>query len=565
LSVLARAVGESYHSPMSVGRPLTLRDILEHEEFELRLICGADTALQRPVVGVHCTEVEDPMRWLEPDWVMLTTGMRLKGAPAAQRELIAQLDEGRLAALGFGVGMTFASVPAALLDEAERRQFPLFVVPYSTAFNQVVAFGARSVLSGDLYTLRRVGSMQKYLMDSLDAESPDEELVYRLGTVLDCDVALRRPDGHLEALYRPGKALAVSPGTNWGETVWREVRQRPASLQRFIAGRRYVISTPVEAAGRVRYWLIVTSHPRGTTELLGKAVVESAARLLSVIVTAKRITAAEERAQHAELLQQVTDPVFAGSHGLGQRFAANGIDFTERVRALVVATREQRTERDSSNLHAVTTRLERLIAAAHVSHLVAERADRIVALLQGAEEQLRSWTTALSGPDVDVVIGIGRSVSTIGDCAASLSDAGLAVEQLRRPGHSSSVLRFEDFDLTGWLVSGRQPDDILAKVDESLAAIKARPPLYETLRCYLEVDLDVARAASALNLHPNSLRYRLCKIEEAIGAPLRRPGTIANLYIAMLIEDQTATPPRLAAQLQHGPAISPVEHGLRAG
>lgn len=548
------------------GRPLTLGDVLAQEEFALELISGDETALQRGVVGVHCTEVEQPMQWMEPDWVMLTTGMRLKGAPAAQRELIAQLDEGGLAALGFGIGMTFADVPAALLDEARNRQFPVFIVPYSTAFNQVAAFGARSVLSGDLYTLRRLVSMQKYLMDSLDATSPDEELVYRLGTVLDCDVALRRPDGHLEVLYRPGKPLAVSPGTSWGATVWREVRQRPASLQRFVVGQRYVISTPVEAAGRVRYWLVVTSHPRGTTELLGKAVVESAARLLSVIATAKRITAAEQRAQHAELLDQVLDPVVAGSQGLGQRFAANGIDFTEPVRALVVATREQRPERDPSNLHAVMTRLERLIAAAHVPHLVAERADRIVALLQRAEDELDSWTTTLSGPNVDVVIGIGRPVSAIGDCPASLSDAELAVEQLRSHRNGPGVLRFEDFDLAGWLVSGRRTEDVLAKVEQCLASVRARPALYETLCCYLEVDLDVARAARALHLHPNSLRYRLCKIEEAIGSPLRRPGTIANLYLATLIEKQNNSGAASAAVDAHtSPVVRSVERAARAG
>jgi purine catabolism regulator len=259
------------------------------------------------------------------------------------------------------------------------------------------------------------------------------------------------------------------------------------------------------------------------------------------------------------------DPVVAASQGLSQRFAANGIDFTEPVRALVIATREQRPERDPSNLHAVTTRLERLIAAAHVSHLVAERADRIVALLQRAEGELDSWTTTLSGPDVDVVIGIGRRVRAIGDCAVSLSDADLAVEQLRRHGNGPGVLRFEDFDLTGWLVTGRQADDVLAKAEQSLASIRARPPLYETLCCYLDVDLDVARAAQALHLHPNSLRYRLCKIEEAIGAPLRRPATIANLYLAMLIEKQNSGTPSHAADVQSPSMSRPVKQAVRAG
>ena len=43
-------------------------------------------------------------------------------------------------------------------------------------------------------------------------------------------------------------------------------------------------------------------------------------------------------------------------------------------------------------------------------------------------------------------------------------------------------------------------------------------------------------AAKALNLHPNSLRYRLTKIEEILGASLRKPATISNLYLAITLD-----------------------------
>jgi len=39
--------------------------------------------------------------------------------------------------------------------------------------------------------------------------------------------------------------------------------------------------------------------------------------------------------------------------------------------------------------------------------------------------------------------------------------------------------------------------------------------------------------AHTLHLHPNSLRYRLAKIEKALGRSLRSPQTIADLYLAL--------------------------------
>ena len=48
-------------------------------------------------------DVEAPTRFLEPRWVMLTAGMRLKGSVQAQRALVAELDAAGISALGFGV------------------------------------------------------------------------------------------------------------------------------------------------------------------------------------------------------------------------------------------------------------------------------------------------------------------------------------------------------------------------------------------------------------------------------------------------------------------------------
>lgn len=64
------------------------------------------------------------------------------------------------------------------------------------------------------------------------------------------------------------------------------------------------------------------------------------------------------------------------------------------------------------------------------------------------------------------------------------------------------------------------------KVRQLLGAVRDHPVALETLLVYLDNDLDVTRTARALNLHPNSTCYRLRRVEELIGAPLRRPATL---------------------------------------
>jgi purine catabolism regulator len=58
--------------------------------------------------------------------------------------------------------------------------------------------------------------------------------------------------------------------------------------------------------------------------------------------------------------------------------------------------------------------------------------------------------------------------------------------------------------------------------------------LWEAVVAYFDNDLDVVRTAAALHLHPNSLRYRLARVEKLLGRSLKQPSTIAGVYIALL-------------------------------
>jgi sugar diacid utilization regulator len=59
--------------------------------------------------------------------------------------------------------------------------------------------------------------------------------------------------------------------------------------------------------------------------------------------------------------------------------------------------------------------------------------------------------------------------------------------------------------------------------------------LLDTVRAFAEADLKVARAAKALDIHPNTLHYRLRKIEEIAGISVRRFSDWLDLLAAIRI------------------------------
>ena len=79
-------------SVQTAASTFRLKDLLGHDELGLKLLTGAPKALDRRVAGAHAIEIERPTTWLEPDWIMLTTGARLRRSSTAQRALVAELE-----------------------------------------------------------------------------------------------------------------------------------------------------------------------------------------------------------------------------------------------------------------------------------------------------------------------------------------------------------------------------------------------------------------------------------------------------------------------------------------
>jgi len=59
------------------------------------------------------------------------------------------------------------------------------------------------------------------------------------------------------------------------------------------------------------------------------------------------------------------------------------------------------------------------------------------------------------------------------------------------------------------------------------------PAVRAALVEYFARDQDVNAAAAALHVHPNTLRYRLGRVETLLGRSLKAPATIAELTLAL--------------------------------
>jgi purine catabolism regulator len=146
-------------------------------ELGLTLATGEENA-QVNVRWVHSTELFDPTPWLRGGELLLTTGLQLMGAKP-QREFVERLAEREIAGLGFGTGFVHKKLPAAILNTARKRGFPLFEVPYELPFIAVTERVFAQLLN-ERYELLQRNMAGDVLAEALTGRLYPDELQARL-------------------------------------------------------------------------------------------------------------------------------------------------------------------------------------------------------------------------------------------------------------------------------------------------------------------------------------------------------------------------------------------------
>ena len=96
---------------------------------------------------------------------------------------------------------------------------------------------------------------------------------------------------------------------------------------------------------------------------------------------------------------------------------------------------------------------------------------------------------------------------------------------------------------------------------EPLAALgRLGAELEDTLRVWFEQEMRIEETAKALHVHPNTLRHRLRRFEEATGASLRRPADLIELWWALerrQLARRAPGPPAPARSPRRGSSAAP--------
>src|SRR5664279_178704 len=132
--------------PGGGGYALTVRELLTMPSLAGSELAAGAGGLDQIVRWVNVMEVPDILPWVKPNELLLTTGFPLRHTgdgpafdPRALVDLVDGLAAHGVAALGVKTGRYLDELPPEMLDAAERRDFPLLVLPRGIAFDEVMS------------------------------------------------------------------------------------------------------------------------------------------------------------------------------------------------------------------------------------------------------------------------------------------------------------------------------------------------------------------------------------------------------------------------------------------
>lgn len=499
-----------------MGVPLTW--LLRRQDLRLKVLAGHDN-LNREVDWAHSIELADPVPWLGGGELVLTTGLRLPGPDEARKHYTRQLADAGVAAVGFGVGLSHARVPDALVAAAEETGLPLLEVPLPTPFAAVT----KAVMER-LAELQYEGVVQasrvQPRMTRAALHGGAQAVVRELAVSTAASVLFLDHDGAARASHPPG-AHAPDPR---GRTGLGSSDQAAAAVSTGPDG--VVAVQQVRVGPRVHGRLVLTADRPLTT--VDHLLLGHAASLIALEAEKPLRLRDEQSRVNGMFLRMLLDGAIPAA-ACADHLAESGFPLRNGVR--VLALRGGNPRRDLTRAgEELARRGLPLFGAVHrgcaVVLLPGAHADTARAIADGGPARPRSRRCAgLSG------------VHDPGDGPAALREAMNAASAAWARG-CPDLVAFES--LAGrTLAAAPETRAALQAIAEArlgpLAAYDARrgAELVASLRAFLEHNGQWEAAAAVLGVHRHTLRGRLERIRELLGIDLDSAHVRAELLLAL--------------------------------
>lgn len=523
---------------------LTVREICDFDLLRDAAVLAGGSGLERRVQRLNVMTVPDIARWTKPHELLLATGFPLfplSRSTDGMTSLLRELDERGLAGLAVKLGDYGTELGQETLRVADALGMPIIAVPEEVAFDDILSQVLAALTNRQAAALGRAQEVHHALLRISLVGGGLNEIVQELRRVLTESgivcvgtngevLAAQMDDDHWQQLRDAGVLTAAG---SWNLVTWLAAgngQDTPA------------VTAAVISAGQLRhgYILAVSSGEQADPEV--KMLVQQAAMVAALDIARDMAVSEVTRRFEASAIHGL----LTGGPGEIEEVAARSGDFEWNLsRPLVVLVGRRMTGRqdadtrpdhDSGSWLSAVRAVDREAAAG----MLGRNHVAICGAADGpptrAAELVRE--RLLGTARAPFQIGTSETVTDLATLPAAYQHARMALEFTQRSGTSTSVTSYESLGLYR-LLNTVPEHELVTFAEETLGPVLALEPeqrddLLRTLEVLCANRMNVAESARTLHYHYNTLRYRIRRLEKALG-PFTEDGQL-ELRIAVALQ-----------------------------
>jgi len=543
---------------------LTVRDILQFKVFQEAVLLAGASGIDREVAVANIVSTPNIAKFLKGKELLIASGFTFMDSPRTGVNLVHALAEKNVSALSLRPDAYMEKVPEDIIDACDSCGLPLLLLPASVPYIDFMMPIFEAIINSRYVTLKNTGYVYNTIIDMILAGKNLTDICALLGDILShtlsivdkSGVFLTRDEENLLPGCKAEIAYIISYIKNLSPPYSRVFPLDPVPCTRYSHAVPLVTSTGLDG------YVLVQNSAEPLTEY-AVSLLEQAAPLIALEIIKSNIIFETEKQLRGELLDYLLFTEAADT-ALAQRWAAD-MNFTFRSRMQIwkfcLRSRSDYTRQSVSRLRDAGRTLRNAVqndisfCFQHSAHsvLVTEHNGSLILLLSwdgpvtrgtdyssGSLERILDQLNGSHDFPARVSVGLGRPVDAIRLLPRSLSEAETALQIGQVVRRSWAVYPFESLGAYAVMhnLKGNSfsRDFVRSNLEGVMQYDTARGELLlETLELYFSNDCNYEKTAAALDVHRNTVVYRIKKIEELTGQRLANRTQSFHLQLSLVL------------------------------
>jgi purine catabolism regulator len=534
---------------MVKGCDMKLRELLQTTCLRQATLCTASTTLENLVCSLHIIDHPEMGKWVQPDQLVMSTGVNWPPSAAGQQRLIADLAAHGVSAVLLAVPHFLSHFPEPSLQAAQQAGIALLEAPWELPFHQINEEVFSLLLAQHTQLLERSDRIHRALTRvAVHAENLDQ-LAQTLCELLHRDVLFADRQGRILSMADIKHSdRALQRDRQLTNELLEALRQR-GDLQRLEESRAPLripalpelgIGNRVACPIRVHHtlvgvaWILEDEIPLNELDL---RAAEHAAMIAALHITHQQRLAEQEARLSYTLLDSLLEGRFEGGAAIRERLRIQGIlpGGKWRLCLLAVNTKVPLTREGFLLREQCVSTLRDVLQAHQCPQLISVQSNIIYFLL----------------PESCIPAMLYRQLNPLG-CAMLVSNDFNHPEQVQThyqqmapllPHLIAAKVYYCDHFLVPQILSGdlNAQRRLLQQILQPLRQQRNGNLLEQTLRMLVQQGFALSSSARALQIHIGTLRYRMTQIERHSSLDLKQAEDRFLVALVLQLESRVKT------------------------